>query len=66
MKNLFKRFKDDREKQVENLLKQMVLDGDVKYTIDDDGEYRWYHPKRAPKSALGTKDMAKQIKSELK
>ena len=66
MKNLFKRFKDDREKQVENLLKQMVLDGDVKYTIDDNGEYRWYHSKNAPKNALGTKDMAKQIKSELK
>ena len=66
MKNLFKRFKDDREKQVEELLKQMVLDGDVKYTIDDNGEYRWYNSKYAPKNALGTKDMAKQIKSELK
>lgn len=66
MKNLFKRFKVNGEKQVEELLKQMVLDGDVKYTIDDDGEYRWYNPKYAPKNAMGTKDMAKQIKSELK
>lgn len=65
--SLFKNpFGEITEADIEERLKAWVLEGKIKYTINEDGEYVWYNPKYAPKEALGAKEMAKQIKSELK
>ena len=57
-------FKNLTKKDVEESCRRLVMYGIIKYTIEPDGEYRWYGAEHAPDHALGADDMRKQIDSE--